>query len=151
MIRERVAFQLAYTWRYMLMHPSIAWRWAWYEACDFFERGMYGVAKRDTSSLDGYVSLIMIYGLEVLKGGHGVPLHPTRHITPEGCDFEVPDSLTSDEWISILDSIRDGLLAHKALVDLEYNIHDQEQEATLKARYERGMDELKAWFGNLWD
>ena len=125
-------------------------------ARETYNRGRRGYTLSDTWSLDSYLTSWLPEAIEDLKNGtHGHPggICDHRH---DGTDDDTPcDGM--ERWGSVLDQIRDGLLAARALGDLSYyEVGDpwdevRQREEELTEEFNEAWTLMGEWFFALWD
>lgn len=113
----------------------------------FFVRGKKGYSYMDAWSFDSYLCRVIPGGIQQLIDN--------LHGAPNDLFDEKADDPTW-KWQEILEKIRDGFIAGKALIDMDYwNNLDMEatelRQKELYAEFEDGMGLFKEYFFHLWD
>lgn len=141
MRRNRKIFHCFYYDRYWyIARPWLIIPAVWQTLLNLVERGLYGWAKDDVWSFDGYLADWMPDALEYFaKTAPGFPG------ILEGNNDE--DSMK--EWVSIVNKIRDGFRAYRINIRYEHRINER-QRLFLRTKFREGMALFIKYFWNLW-
>ncbi len=94
----------------------------------FYQRGRYGIADSDAWSLDHFLAMTTVRGVQKLREwSHGYP-----------------SELTPEEWDSILKQIEDGF---QLWLDHDGWFTDSSDQL----RFEKAIELYGKWFSALWD
>jgi len=114
----------------------------------FYYRGKNGYSYMDVWDFDYYLCDVITNGLKLFKANlHGGP-------------HELFDNAAENptwEWEEVLDKIRDGFIAGKSLMDMDYmdgcNTREEwePKQKKLVDTFNEGMDLFKEYFFHLWD
>ena len=133
----RFLYSGLFGWSYLhvLTHPWIVPREMYYRVKWFLQRGWNGFSDRDNWSIDNYLMEILPKMLENLrKNTHGYPV-----------------DLTAESWDEILKTIIVGFEAHRRLIELDFDIHDEGQQKRLKEQSDLSFSLFVKHFDSLWD
>jgi len=99
-----------------------------------WERGRFGFSKYDWFNFNEYLTWVIIGGLNRFKTGSGHPVN-------DECQ-------NMEDWCRLLDEMIDGFEARHKLDS--YCLNDEDQ-AEMKAKWDRGSALFIRYYGNLWD
>lgn len=140
-----------WNWWYLLTHPWIILKEAYYHTKWFLQRGHRGYSDQDSWSIDGYLNSWMPQAIRELKVGWGYPIQVYLELFPEDDIEKVNEAHTAiaqARWHEILETIAMGFEAGKKIS--EYEFEGPNELNALETQLNKGLRLFSTYYLNFW-